>query len=119
VCIHFFFFENLTHIYIKPFNAKYRYSSSDLPEHSSMRLISNSEQNFGQWSRRLVTMEKYKDSIVGDRTNIHNVKGLNNLSSVYNKKKDDETETTDTKGKKKPGHYLFREKVNELKLNYN
>ncbi|CAB4489233.1 tRNA guanosine-2'-O-methyltransferase [Rhizophagus irregularis] len=88
------------------------YSSSDLPEHSSMRLVSNSEQNFGQWSRRLVTMEKFKDNIIGERTNIHNVRGVDNLSSVYKKNdvNSNEAETTNTKEKKKPGHYLFREK---------
>lgn len=81
-----------------------------------MRLVSNSEQNFGQWSRRLVTMEKFKDNIIGERTNIHNVRGLDNLSSVYKKNdvNSNEAETTNTKEKKKPGHYLFREKVNKL-----
>lgn len=28
--------------------------------HPSMILISNSEQSFGKWSRRLITMEKIK-----------------------------------------------------------
>lgn len=51
-----------------------------------MKLISNSEQNFGQWARRLITMEKvaeWKDGIA--------------ISAK-------EAERT-------PGHYLFREKV--------
>jgi tRNA (guanine10-N2)-methyltransferase len=93
--------------------AKDRYSNSDLPEHSSMRLISNSEQNFGQWSRRLVTMEKFRDNVIGEHANIHNARGLDNLSFVY-KGKDfstNEEETKNKKEKKTSGHYLFREKV--------
>jgi tRNA (guanine10-N2)-methyltransferase len=35
-----------------------RYTPEDIPSHSKMRVIANSEQNFGKWSRRLVTMEK-------------------------------------------------------------
>ncbi|ORX45312.1 tRNA guanosine-2'-O-methyltransferase [Hesseltinella vesiculosa] len=34
------------------------YSVTDIPSHAGMVLLSNSEQNFGQWSRRLITMEK-------------------------------------------------------------
>ncbi|KAF9162886.1 hypothetical protein DFQ26_003129 [Actinomortierella ambigua] len=34
------------------------YSIDDLPTHPSMELIANCEQSFGQWSRRLITMEK-------------------------------------------------------------
>jgi len=37
------------------------YSIDDLPTHPCMELISNCEQAFGQWSRRLITMEKVKD----------------------------------------------------------
>ena len=34
------------------------YKIDDIPTHPSLVLIANSEQNFGKWSRRLITMEK-------------------------------------------------------------
>ncbi|KAI8869203.1 tRNA guanosine-2'-O-methyltransferase [Ramicandelaber brevisporus] len=34
------------------------YSASDVPVPPGMRIVANSEQKFGKWSRRLVTMEK-------------------------------------------------------------
>jgi tRNA (guanine10-N2)-methyltransferase len=34
------------------------YTPEDVPGHPQMKLISNSEQNFGKWSRKLITMEK-------------------------------------------------------------
>ncbi|OLY83553.1 tRNA (guanine(10)-N2)-methyltransferase [Smittium mucronatum] len=34
------------------------YQDSDIPKHPNLKLIANSEQNFGSWSRRLITMEK-------------------------------------------------------------
>lgn len=34
------------------------YSDDDLPQHSRLRIISNSCQKFGTWERRLITMEK-------------------------------------------------------------
>lgn len=37
------------------------YSIDDLPTHPCMELVANCEQAFGQWSRRLITMEKVKD----------------------------------------------------------
>ncbi|KAJ3396281.1 hypothetical protein HDU92_003538 [Lobulomyces angularis] len=35
-----------------------KYSDLDIPKHPQLKLISNSEQNFGKWARRLITMEK-------------------------------------------------------------
>ncbi|KAI8927475.1 S-adenosyl-L-methionine-dependent methyltransferase [Entophlyctis helioformis] len=35
-----------------------QYEPQDIPTHPKLRLISNSEQSFGKWSRRLITMEK-------------------------------------------------------------
>ncbi|CEG76906.1 Putative ARM repeat-containing protein [Rhizopus microsporus] len=71
------------------------YSNTDVPQHPCMKLVANSEQNFGQWSRRLITMEKIKTWT----------------------KEDDLTETEKAeiieKGQedpKRPGHFLFREK---------
>ncbi|ORX80347.1 tRNA guanosine-2'-O-methyltransferase [Basidiobolus meristosporus CBS 931.73] len=37
------------------------YSITDVPQHPCMELIANSEQPFGTWSRRLITMEKVKE----------------------------------------------------------
>ncbi|PVU94180.1 hypothetical protein BB561_002743 [Smittium simulii] len=34
------------------------YSDSDIPTNNHLKLIANSEQNFGAWTRRLITMEK-------------------------------------------------------------
>ncbi|KAI9313806.1 hypothetical protein BX666DRAFT_2140306, partial [Dichotomocladium elegans] len=60
------------------------YESTDIPQHPSMVEISNSEQNFGQWARRLITMEKVRDWIP--------------------------TQLEQVEDEKRPGHYLFREK---------
>ncbi|KAI8340203.1 S-adenosyl-L-methionine-dependent methyltransferase [Chlamydoabsidia padenii] len=68
------------------------YSNTDVPQHPSMILISNSEQNFGQWSRRLITMEKVKSYDAQDHTT---------LSS---------SGPSDENAPKSMGHYLFREK---------
>ncbi|KAJ1332419.1 hypothetical protein BSLG_008721 [Batrachochytrium salamandrivorans] len=35
-----------------------QYEPQDIPTHPSLVLVSNSEQSFGKWSRRLITMEK-------------------------------------------------------------
>ncbi|KAJ1967637.1 hypothetical protein IWQ62_001731 [Dispira parvispora] len=37
------------------------YTPQDIPEHPCLRLLANSEQPFGSWSRRLVTMEKIRE----------------------------------------------------------
>ncbi|KAI8904005.1 S-adenosyl-L-methionine-dependent methyltransferase [Gorgonomyces haynaldii] len=42
------------------------YQPTDIPVHPSMRLVANSEQNFGKWSRRLITMEKISDQESGE-----------------------------------------------------
>ena len=34
------------------------YTHADIPLHPRLRLVSNCEQNFGKWARRLITMEK-------------------------------------------------------------
>ncbi|KAI8974652.1 S-adenosyl-L-methionine-dependent methyltransferase [Pilobolus umbonatus] len=72
------------------------YSNKDVPEHPSMKLISNSEQNFGQWSRRLITMEKVQPFVQEGNT----VSESEKLEIMKNGKADP----------KRPGHYLFREK---------
>lgn len=70
------------------------YSNTDVPQHPSMVLISNSEQNFGQWSRRLITMEKVKSWDANEHTTITHSTGSENADAS-----------------KALGHYLFREKV--------
>ncbi|KAJ3269483.1 hypothetical protein HDV01_001367 [Terramyces sp. JEL0728] len=60
-----------------------KYVPDDIPTHPKMKLIANSEQNFGKWSRRLITMEK-----------IHHIDEFDQLSISV----------------EKPGHSNFREK---------
>lgn len=38
--------------------ARDTYKPEDIPVHPQFRLVANSEQNFGKWARRLITMEK-------------------------------------------------------------
>ncbi|KAJ3109850.1 hypothetical protein HDU97_000080 [Phlyctochytrium planicorne] len=38
------------------------YHPSDIPSHPRLRLVANSEQFFGKWARRLITMEKIEAS---------------------------------------------------------
>lgn len=73
------------------------YCNKDVPLHPSMVLISNSEQNFGQWSRRLITMEKVKPYIQYQKGDVSESE---RLEIIKNGQEDP----------KKPGHYLFREK---------
>ncbi|RHZ87310.1 hypothetical protein Glove_37g81 [Diversispora epigaea] len=104
------------------------YTSTDIPEHPCMKFISNSEQNFGQWSRRLTTMEKFRENVKGEHANVNTIKGYDNLSMLFQKKNNIESEknidesintscekqqNSDTE--KKPGHYLFREKYFSFK----
>ncbi|KAJ3280091.1 hypothetical protein HK104_000910 [Borealophlyctis nickersoniae] len=44
------------------------YKPEDVPGHPLFRLIANSEQNFGKWARRLITMEKIRGPPVVDNT---------------------------------------------------
>ncbi|TPX72228.1 hypothetical protein SpCBS45565_g00504 [Spizellomyces sp. 'palustris'] len=37
------------------------YVPEDVPIHPQFKLVANSEQNFGKWARRLITMEKLRD----------------------------------------------------------
>jgi len=59
-------------------------------------------------------MEKFKENITGEHANVHNVKGLDNFSFVHQMKDNKGAESNNEKGKKKPGHHLFREKVRFL-----
>ncbi|CAO3697615.1 unnamed protein product [Rhizopus stolonifer] len=71
------------------------YSITDLPEHPCMTLVSNSEQNFGQWSRRLITMKKIK------KWNKEEDLTAAEKAEIIEQGKEDP---------KRPGHFLFREK---------
>lgn len=49
------------------------YTCDDIPTHPCMRMVANSEQDFGKWQRRLITMEK-----------VENVSNDQTVSSVHN-----------------------------------
>ncbi|KAI8371990.1 S-adenosyl-L-methionine-dependent methyltransferase [Choanephora cucurbitarum] len=78
------------------------YSNEDVPQHPCMILVSNSEQNFGQWSRRLITMEKTKDWSEQDKAMVE--------VSVVSEAEKQEIMEKGTEDPKRPGHFLFREK---------
>ncbi|KAI8380188.1 S-adenosyl-L-methionine-dependent methyltransferase [Blakeslea trispora] len=78
------------------------YSNEDVPQHPCMTLVSNSEQNFGQWSRRLITMEKTKDWSEQDKAMVE--------VSVVSEAEKQEIMANGTEDPKRPGHFLFREK---------
>ncbi|CAO0802297.1 unnamed protein product [Mucor circinelloides] len=78
------------------------YSNADVPQHPCMTLISNSEQNFGQWSRRLITMEKVKDWNKEETASVE--------QSVVSEAEKAEIMEKGTEDPKRPGHFLFREK---------
>ncbi|CAD6568045.1 MAG: hypothetical protein CYPHOPRED_002304 [Cyphobasidiales sp. Tagirdzhanova-0007] len=45
------------------------YAESDIPRLKGLRLVANSEQNFGKWARRLITMEKHlHDTLESEET---------------------------------------------------
>ncbi|KAI7870041.1 S-adenosyl-L-methionine-dependent methyltransferase [Spinellus fusiger] len=83
------------------------YSNTDVPQHPCMHLVSNCEQNFGQWSRRLITMEKIREwnsnetaSVVISETSAK----TEEAASV------EEEASVEEQEEKRPGHFLFREK---------
>lgn len=78
------------------------YSNQDVPQHPCMTLISNSEQNFGQWSRRLITMEKVKDWSEKDHAIVE--------QSIVSDAEKAEIMEKGQEDPKRPGHFLFREK---------
>ncbi|KAF7728275.1 hypothetical protein EC973_006449 [Apophysomyces ossiformis] len=83
------------------------YSNTDVPEHPSMLLVSNSEQNFGPWSRRLITMEK---------TRPYDSKETATMPAKEEDKApaSEETAQEGEDASKQPGHFLFREKYFNL-----
>ena len=80
-----------------------------------MTLISNSEQNFGQWSRRLITMEKIREwdpsqVITAQDTESSCIPTEQQTTTTPNKIQETVPEGA-VEDPKRPGHYLFREKV--------
>ncbi|KAI7902319.1 S-adenosyl-L-methionine-dependent methyltransferase [Cokeromyces recurvatus] len=87
------------------------YSNDDVPQHPCMKLISNSEQNFGQWSRRLITMEKIKDWVPESTASIdHTTLTEEEKAEIIEK---------GTEDPKRPGHFLFREKYFNFGRDFN
>ncbi|KAI9105795.1 S-adenosyl-L-methionine-dependent methyltransferase [Phlyctochytrium arcticum] len=72
------------------------YDPGDVPAHPLLKLVANSEQAFGKWSRRLITMEKIAEAPGSGHVEVEVKRG--------------------TTEKSEPGHARFREKFfNELK----
>ncbi|KAJ1662118.1 hypothetical protein IW140_000803 [Coemansia sp. RSA 1813] len=66
------------------------YEPKDIPLHPVLRLVSNSEQPFGSWSRRLITMEKIAELDRSEETDIqlahkHNPAHKNFRDKYFNK----------------------------------
>lgn len=75
------------------------YADVDIPVVDGLRLISNSSQDFGKWSRRLITMEKVGS---GDAALEGLDRGIERMA-LGNKGEEDD-------GKKLPGHAGFGRK---------
>ncbi|RUS18282.1 hypothetical protein BC937DRAFT_88959 [Endogone sp. FLAS-F59071] len=90
------------------------YSNSDIPQHPSMRLVSNSEQNFGGWSRRLITMEKTRAWDPAEHATIEVAPRKEEDSVAMKVERDlrarEERREEVREDKKQLGHYAFREK---------
>ncbi|KAI9148622.1 hypothetical protein H9P43_010103 [Blastocladiella emersonii ATCC 22665] len=93
---------------------KAEYAPEDVPLHPALRLVANSEQPFGQWSRRLITIEKVRDwepgmhvsgsGLLGAKLESMGSAALDAFSSANSS--DPATTVASTK---KPGHKGFRE----------
>ena len=81
-----------------------------------MKLVSNSEQNFGAWSRRLITMQKVAEVHQGEHATIpvhhhsENDVTANRVEQQVRMREEENTEEAE-QNKQQPGHYAFREKV--------
>ncbi|CAO3692918.1 unnamed protein product [Umbelopsis ramanniana] len=91
------------------------YSNEDVPQHPCMKLVSNSEQNFGAWSRRLITMQKVAEAHQGEHATIpvhhhsENDVTANRVEQQVRMREEENTEEAE-QNKQQPGHYAFREK---------
>jgi tRNA (guanine10-N2)-methyltransferase len=91
-----------------------------------MKLVSNSEQNFGAWSRRLITMQKVAEVHQGEHATIqvhHHSENDVTANKVEQqvRMREEETESAENAEqiKQQPGHYAFREKVSEMGYFFN
>ncbi|KAJ3365668.1 hypothetical protein GGF31_008473 [Allomyces arbusculus] len=89
---------------------KAEYADEDIPTHPALTLVANCEQPFGQWSRRLVTLEKTRTWVEGMRSS-----GSGQLSAKLERAGPGAPGALDSaeeeaKPTKTPGHKGFREK---------
>ncbi|PWA01537.1 hypothetical protein BB558_002377 [Smittium angustum] len=85
------------------------YQDTDIPHHPQLKLIANSEQSFGSWTRRLITMEKIvpRTSAAIDSDNIHR----ENLESIKLGSEIGNLSISNSKASsQEPAHKNFREK---------
>ncbi|ORZ41442.1 hypothetical protein BCR44DRAFT_1422842 [Catenaria anguillulae PL171] len=102
---------------------KEEYHPSDVPLHPALKLVSNCEQPFGQWSRRLITLEKVADwqpgmhatgsGLLGAKLDTMGAAGAEAMESALanaaaGKKKGNGGDQAQKP--KEPGHKGFREK---------
>jgi tRNA (guanine10-N2)-methyltransferase len=59
------------------------YQPQDIPTHPALKLIANSMQNFGKWSRRLITMEKISELNIDHRVRATENPGHTNFRDFY------------------------------------
>jgi tRNA (guanine10-N2)-methyltransferase len=81
-----------------------------------MKLVSNSEQNFGAWSRRLITMQKVAEVHKGEHASIE-VHHHSENDVTANRVEEQLKLREEEQSKQQPGHYAFREKVGSTDTN--
>ena len=96
------------------------YQLEDIPIHPALRLVANSEQSFGNWCRRLITMEKTRKWSESDELEYHSrdlSSSLDQLdiSSGNHVDREDspsyaDSESSISGNNKAPGHRKFRER---------
>jgi len=90
------------------------YSNDDVPQHPCMKLVSNSEQNFGAWSRRLITMQKVAEVHKGEHASIlvhhHSENDVTANRVEEQVRLREQEQEQEQEPNKQLGHYAFREK---------
>jgi tRNA (guanine10-N2)-methyltransferase len=80
-----------------------------------MKLVSNSEQNFGAWSRRLITMQKVAEVHKGEHASIlvhhHSENDVTANRVEEQVRLREQEQEQEQEPNKQLGHYAFREKV--------
>ncbi|KAL1916287.1 uncharacterized protein VTP21DRAFT_5904 [Calcarisporiella thermophila] len=93
------------------------YTPEDVPLHPSMRLVANSEQSFGKWARRLITMEKVCPYIKPQsQCDLEQYKAASDKAEIDITDKIDALSLGEEQAAKTPGHYAFREKGIEKRV---